>query len=83
MSNTKTGRKPAELKEITDRNFTIRDLESINTNVKSPTVRMYVKRNLQSGRYIVAGTLKSGGRGKPSTTYAVVNVTNTKNTESV
>lgn len=74
MSNTnKTGRKPTQLNEITDRTFTVVDLININSNVKAPTVRMHVKRNVARGRYVVSGTLKSGKRGKPSITYNFVN----------
>lgn len=75
MSNTNKngGRKPTQLNEITDRSFTVVDLININTNVKAPTVRMHVKRNVEQGRYVVAGTYKSGKRGKPSVTYTFVN----------
>lgn len=73
MSNTnKTGRKPTQLNEITDRSFTVVDLIKVNTNVKAPTVRMHVKRNVEQGRYVVTGTLKNGKRGKPSITYTYV-----------
>ena len=69
--NTNTGRKAAQLNEINDRDFTVVDLININTNIKAPTVRMHVKRNVAAGRYVATGTLKSGKRGKPSITYKV------------
>lgn len=73
MSNTnKTGRKPTQLNEITDRAFTVVDLVNLNSNVKAPTVRMHIKRNVEQGRYVVAGTFKTGKRGKPSITYTYV-----------
>lgn len=68
----KTGRKPTQLNEITDRTFTVVDLVNINQNVKVPTIRMHVKRNLEAGRYVATGTLKSGKRGKPSVLYTYV-----------
>mgnify|MGYP003339260797 CR=1 FL=1 len=75
MSNTnKTGRKPTQLNEITDRTFTVVDLININSNVKAPTVRMHVKRNVAAGRYVATGTLKSGKRGKPSIVYTIATV---------
>jgi hypothetical protein len=67
--NTNAGRKATQLTEINDRDFTVVDLININTAVKVPTVRMYVKRNVAAGRYVATGTLKSGKRGKPSITY--------------
>lgn len=70
-TNTKVSRKATQLNEITDRNFTVVDLLNINTNVKAPTVRMHVKRNVAAGRYVATGTLKSGKRGKPSIVYTV------------
>lgn len=72
--NSNTGRKAAQLNEINDRDFTIVDLININANIKAPTVRMHVKRNVAAGRYIATGTLKSGKRGKPSITYKVNSV---------
>jgi len=69
--NTNTGRKATQLTEINDRDFTVVDLMNINTAVKAPTVRMYIKRNVAAGRYVATGILKSGKRGKPSITYKV------------
>jgi hypothetical protein len=66
----KTGRKATVVNEITDRNFTIVDLVNINANVKAPTLRMHIKRNVANGRYTVAGTQKTGKRGKPNTVYS-------------
>lgn len=65
----KTGRKATAVNEITDRNFTIVDLGNINTNVKTPTLRMHVKRSVASGRYSVTGNQKTGKCGKPSIVY--------------
>lgn len=66
----KTGRKATQVNEITDRNFTIVDLSNLNTNVKTPTLRMHIKRSIASGRYSVAGSQKTGKRGKPSLVYS-------------
>lgn len=66
----KTGRKATPVNEITDRNFTIVDLVNINTNVKTPTLRMHIKRSVATGRYTVAGSQKTGKRGKPSLVYS-------------
>jgi hypothetical protein len=70
MNKNKTGRKATAVNEITDRNFTIVDLININAAVKAPTLRMHVKRSVTAGRYTVAGTQKTGKRGKPSIVYS-------------
>lgn len=67
----KTGRKSQEVKEITDRQFTIVDLVKINTEVKAPTLRQYVKRNVDAGRFVLVGSVKTGKRGKPSNLYTI------------
>lgn len=67
----KLGRKPTAVAEITNDEFTIADLEKANANVKSPTIRAFVARNVASGRYEVVATRKSGGRGKPANVYRV------------
>lgn len=67
----KLGRKPTAVVEITGKDFTVADLESANANVKSPTIRAFVARNVASGRYDVIGTQKTGGRGKPANIYRV------------
>jgi hypothetical protein len=81
MSN-KTGRKATQVNEITDRNFTIVDLVNINTNVKTPTLRMHIKRSVANGRYTVAGTQKTGKRGKPSIVYTYNSTTTNSQTAS-
>jgi hypothetical protein len=77
MNKNKTGRKATPVNEITDRNFTIVDLININTTVKAPTLRMHVKRSVANGRYTVAGTQKTGKRGKPSIVYTYNTTTTT------
>ena len=69
MNKNKTGRKATVVNEITDRNFTIVDLVNINSTVKAPTIRMYVKRSVSAGRYKISGSQKTGKRGKPSLVY--------------
>lgn len=81
MSN-KTGRKATQVNEITDRNFTIVDLVNINTNVKTPTLRIHIKRSVANGRYTVAGTQKTGKRGKPSIVYTYNSTTTNSQTAS-
>ena len=68
-TNTKLGRKPTAINEITGKDFTIADLEGINANVKAPTVRAFVARKVTAGEYSIVGTQKSGGRGKPANIY--------------
>ena len=80
MNKNKTGRKATAVNEITDRNFTIVDLININTTVKAPTLRMHVKRSVANGRYTVAGTQKTGKRGKPSIVYTYNTTTTTTTT---
>lgn len=65
----KTGRKATSVNEITDRNFTIVDLVNINSTVKTPTIRMHIKRSVTAGRYKISGSQKTGKRGKPSIVY--------------
>ncbi len=79
----KTGRKATAVNEITDRNFTIVDLININTTVKAPTLRMHVKRSVANGRYTVAGTQKTGKRGKPSIVYTYNTTTTVDQTASI
>jgi len=78
----KTGRKATPVNEITDRNFTIVDLGNINTNVKTPTLRMHIKRSVATGRYTVAGSQKTGKRGKPSLVYSYNSSTTNSQTAS-
>ena len=82
MNKNKTGRKATPVNEITDRNFTIVDLININTAVKAPTLRMHVKRSVANGRYSVAGTQKTGKRGKPSIVYSYNSTTTNTQTAS-
>ena len=49
--------------------FTIVELVAINSSVKSPTIRAFVTRNVESGRYAKVGTIKYGKRGKPATLF--------------
>lgn len=65
----RTGRKPTNVIEILDKEFTIVDLVNINSSVKSPTIRTFVTRNVESGRYAKIGTIKGGKRGKPATLF--------------
>lgn len=83
MNKNKTGRKATAVNEITDRNFTIVDLININTTVKAPTLRMHVKRSVANGRYTVAGTQKTGKRGKPSIVYTYNTTTTAEQTASM
>lgn len=65
----RTGRKATNVTEILDKEFTIVDLVNINASVKSPTIRAFVTRNVESGRYTKVGTLKGGKRGKPASLF--------------
>lgn len=67
----KIGRKATVVNEITDKDFTIETLVAANPNVKPPTVRAFVARNVESGRYSVVGSHKTGGRGKPANLYRI------------
>lgn len=79
MNNKNEKIKVTKLNEITTGEFTIVDLVKINSNVKAPTVRMHVKRNVDSGRYTVTGVRKTGKRGKPSMTYTLSNTAKVDN----
>ena len=68
---TKLGRKPTPIKEILNVEFCIKDLEQLNSNVKAPTVRAFVARQIKTNRYILVGTQKSGQRGKPRSKYRI------------
>lgn len=67
----KLGRKATAVTEITNKDFTIETLVAANPNVKPPTIRAFVARNVASGRYTVVGSHKSGGRGKPANIYRI------------
>lgn len=69
--SSKLGRKPTAVTEIVTADWTIADLEKVNPTVKSPTIRAFVARNVESGRYVVTGTRNSGGRGKPANIYNI------------
>jgi hypothetical protein len=71
MNNTNKGRKSIQYKEIIDREFTIADLLQLNVDVKAPSIRSYVKKNIQIGRYVIVGSYKTGKRGKPSFKYSI------------
>jgi len=77
MKNTNKVRKSNQYSEIVDKDFTIADLLQLNSNVKSQSIRSYVKKNLNNGRYVIVGSFKTGKRGKPSIKYAVSKTTNT------
>lgn len=74
MKNANKGRKSIQYKEIIDRDFTIADLLQLNVDVKSPSIRSYVKKNLNDGRYVIVGSYKSGNRGKPAIKYSVAKI---------
>lgn len=67
----KLGRKPFKIKEIEDNSFSVVDLINLNSSVKAPTIRAYVARNVSSGRYVLVGSKKTGGRGKPANIYKI------------
>ena len=71
-AGAKLGRKPTDVTEITNKNFTIVDLQAVNQTVKAPTLRAFVARKVETGAYTVVGTQKNGGRGKPANIYSVV-----------
>ena len=79
---SKTGRKATSVNEITDRNFTIVDLVNINSTVKTPTIRMHIKRSVTAGRYKISGSQKTGKRGKPSIVYSYNSTTTNSQTAS-
>jgi len=68
-SGKKLGRKPTSITEILDKEFTITELVKVNPSVVTPTVRAFITRNVEAGRYILVRTQKNGGRGKPSNVY--------------
>ena len=68
----KAGRKASNV-TIPSGDFTMKDVESLNPNVKRSTVRAHVNRNVKNGAYKRTGeTVKSGGRGKPAYKFTVV-----------
>ena len=83
MNKNKPGRKATTVNEIADHNFTIVDLININLNVKVPTIRTHVTRNVNAGRYKITGSQKTGNRGKPSIVYTFNTPTPTPTTEVV
>jgi len=69
-SKNKLGRKPFFIEEITTKEFSVSDLIKLNSNIKKPTIRAFIARNVMSGRYILIGTEKNkSGRGKPLNIY--------------
>ena len=82
MNKNKRSRKATTVNEIADHNFTIVDLININLNVKVPTIRTHVTRNVNAGRYKITGSQKTGNRGKPSIVYTFNTPTPTPTTEA-
>lgn len=70
----KVGRKATDVVTPTGE-FTIKDVETLNPNIKKSTVRAHVNRSVKTGAYKLTGeTVKSGGRGKPAYKFVVATV---------
>ena len=66
------GRKPSiKYSEPQTKTFTLADFFDKNPDVKEPSIRAFVKRQLANGRYAVVGKVNTGSRGKPAFKYEV------------
>jgi len=71
-SSGKAGRKATNV-SIPSGDFTMKDVEYLNPNIKRSTIRAHVNRNVKTGTYKMTGeTVKTGGRGKPAYKFTVI-----------
>ena len=69
-TSTKRGRPAKNLKLILNKSFTIKDLQTLNPDVKFVTIRAAVLRGLSNGKFTkLTRNVKSGKKGKPANIF--------------
>lgn len=67
---SKVGRPAKALKLILNKSFTIKDLQTLNPDIKFVTIRAAVLRGLSNGKYTkLPRNVKSGRKGKPASIF--------------
>ena len=69
-TSAKRGRPAKNLKLILNKSFTIKDLQTLNPDVKFVTIRAAVLRGLSNGKFTkLTRNVKSGRKGKPANIF--------------
>ena len=69
-TSTKRGRPAKSLKLILNKSFTIKDLQTLNPDIKFVTIRAAVLRGLSNGKYTkLPRNVQTGKKGKPASIY--------------
>ena len=67
---SKVGRPAKNLKLILNKSFTLKDLQTLNPDVKAVTIRAAVLRGLSNGKYTkLPRNVQTGRKGKPAAIY--------------
>ena len=67
---SKAGRPAKNLKLILNKSFTIKDLQTLNPDIKFVTIRAAVLRGLSSGKYTkLPRNVQTGKKGKPANIF--------------
>jgi hypothetical protein len=77
VKTSKRGRPAANLKLILNKSFTLKDLQSLNPDVKFVTIRAAVLRGLDTGKFTKLNrNVRSGKKGKPASIFINTKVYN-------
>ena len=69
-TSTKRGRPAKNLKLILNKSFTIKDLQTLNPDIKFVTIRAAVLRGLSNGKYTkLPRNVQTGKKGKPANIF--------------
>lgn len=69
-SSAKRGRPAKDLKLILNKSFTIKDLQTLNPDIKFVTIRAAVLRGLSNGKYTkLPRNVQTGKKGKPANIF--------------
>ena len=69
-TTSKVGRPAKNLKLILNKSFTLKDLQTLNPDVKFVTIRAAILRGLSNGKFTKLNrNVKSGKKGKPASIF--------------
>ena len=70
IKTSKVGRPAKALKLILNKSFTLKDLQTLNPDVKFVTIRAAILRGLSNGKFTKLNrNVKSGRKGKPASIF--------------
>ena len=70
IKTSKVGRPAKALKLILNKSFTLKDLQTLNPDVKFVTIRAAILRGLSNGKFTkLPRNVKSGKKGKPANIF--------------